>query len=103
MFNRQALGLSMAVALAVSVGLVAQKKDDKKQSDEQKKDIQAVVKLADDVAAGQNAPNDAALTWSNVDFLKAQGNKQYAPFSVMVDPSKLTNGNAVFYWRVVSK
>ena len=55
------------------------KKDDKKQSDEQKKEIQAVVKMADDVAAGQPAPNDLGLTWAGVDFLKAQGNKEYAP------------------------
>ena len=34
--------------LLLSVGVFAQKKDDKKQSDDQKKEIQAVVKMADD-------------------------------------------------------
>ncbi len=109
MFNRHVLGLATALALAVSTGVVAQKagvapqKNDKKQTDEQKRDIQAVVKIVDDVTAGQPAPNDFSLAWSNADFLKAQGNKQYAPFSVTLDASKLPGGNAVFYWRVVSK
>ena len=46
------------MALIVSVSLFAQKKDDKKQSDEQKKEVQALVKMVDDAAAGQAAPND---------------------------------------------
>jgi len=103
MVNRSRLTLAVAAALIFSVSVVAQKKDDKKQSDEQKKDIQAAVKIVDDVAAGQPAPNDLGLAWVGGDFLKAQGNKEYAPFAVTVDPSKVTGGNAVLYWRVVSK
>jgi len=76
MVNRPRLTLAIAVALAVSVSAIAQKKDDKKQSDEQKKEIQGVVKIVDDVAAGQQAPNEHALAWANADFLKAQGNKE---------------------------
>ena len=103
MFNRQGIGLSIVVALIVSVSLVAQKKDEKKQSDEQKKEVQALVKLVDDAAAGQAAPNDLGVTWVHEDYLKAQGNKQYAPFAVTVDPTKGTGGTVSFYWRVVSK
>jgi hypothetical protein len=105
MVNRPRLTLAIAVALAVSVSAIAQKKDDKKQSDEQKKEIQGVVKIVDDVAAGQQAPNEHALAWANADFLKAQGNKEYAPFVVTVDPAKVTGTGApaVLYWRVVSK
>jgi len=108
MLNRQKPALAIAIAAAISISAAAQnvappKKDDKKQSDEQKKEIQTVVKMIDDVAAGQPAPNDFNLAWASADFLKAQGNKQYVPFSVTLDPSKLANPNAVFYWRVVSK
>jgi hypothetical protein len=95
--------VAITLGLAVSVSVIAQKKDEKKQSDDQKKDIQAVVKMVDDVAAGQPAPNDLALAWTSADFLKAQGNKEYSPFVVTVDPTKVTGGNVVFYWRVVSK
>lgn len=103
MVNRQRLALSIAVAVAVSVSVVAQKKEEKKQTDEQKKDIPVVVKLVDDVAAGQPATNDLGLTWVSADFLKAQGNKEYAPFTVTVDPSKVSGGMVALYWRVVSK
>ena len=49
-----ALGLSLSVVLASSAGLLAQ---DKKQQEAQKREIAGVVTLADDVAAGQPAPN----------------------------------------------
>jgi hypothetical protein len=105
MFNRQNIGLSLVVMLALSTtsGLFAQKKDDKKQTDDQKRDIQAMVKAVDDAAAGQAAPNDFGLSWTHEDFMKAQGNKEYAPFSVTIDPSKTMAGTVAFYWRVVSK
>ena len=107
MFNHRRLTLSIAIALAVSVSVVAQQpqppKNDKKQSDEQKKEIQGAVKLVDDVSAGQPAPNDLGLAWAAADFLKAQNNKEYAPFAVTIDPTKVTGGNVALYWRVVSK
>src|SRR5215211_2387924 len=37
------------------------------------------------------------------DLLKAQGNKQYLPFSVSIDPAKVADGKVSLYWRVVSK
>jgi len=103
MLNRQKIALSVVVALLVSVGVFAQKKDEKKQSDEQKKEVAALVKLVDDAAAGTASPNDLNAAWGHEDYLKAQGNKEYAPFSVTVDPSKATGATLSFYWRVVSK
>jgi hypothetical protein len=35
--------------------------------------------------------------------MKAQGNKQYAPFTVTIDPTKVSAGTVTFYWRAVSK
>jgi hypothetical protein len=37
------------------------------------------------------------------DVLKAQGSKEYVPFTVQLDPTKVSGGNVAFYWRVVSK
>jgi len=103
MVNRQKFALSIVIALMVSVGLFAQKKDDKKQSDEQKKEVAALVKLVDEATTGATSPNDLALAWGHEDYLKAQNNKEYAPFAVTLDPTKASGGNISFYWRVVSK
>src|SRR5262249_44060275 len=101
MFRRAPLAaLILTVALAPS--LVAQK-DEKKQSDAQKKEIQNIVKIVDGIAAGQPAPNDLSLAWVHEDMLKAQGNKEYVPFTVSIAPSKVTGGNVAIYWRVVGK
>jgi hypothetical protein len=102
MVNRK-VSVAVIAGLLLSVGVFAQKKDDKKQSDDQKKEIAAVVKIADDLAAGQAAPNDLGLAWVHADFMKAQGNKQYAPFTVTLDGAKTTASVLAFYWRVVSK
>jgi hypothetical protein len=91
----------LIIALAFSVAAVAQK-DERKQSDAQKKEIQNIVKIVDGVAAGQPAPNDLSLAWVHEDMLKAQGNKEYVPFTVSIDPTK-ASGNVALYWRVVAK
>ncbi len=100
---RGTIALSAAVGLIFSAVLFAQKKDEKKLDDKQKKEIQNVVKAVDDVAAGQPATNDLGLTWTHEDFLKAQGNKGFVPFSVALDPSKVSGGTVVLYWRVIAK
>src|SRR2546425_5624821 len=100
---RGTIALSAAVGLVFSAALLAQKKDDKKLDDKQKKEIQSVVKIVDDVAAGQPAANELALSWLREDFLKAQGNKSFVPFSVALDPSKVAGGTVALYWRVVAK
>jgi hypothetical protein len=101
--RRAAIALTALVAIASSTALLGQGKDDKKKDDAQKKEIANVVKLVDQVAAGQPAANDLSLTWVREDVLKAQGNKQYVPFTVQIDPSKVSGPNVAFYWRVVAK
>jgi hypothetical protein len=105
MVNHRTVCVSTIVALVFSVGILAQKKDDKKESEDQKRETQAVIKVVDDVVAGQPAPNDLGAAWVHEDFMKAQGNKQYTPFTVTIDPAKASapNGTVTFYWRVVSK
>ena len=101
--RRGVFTLVVLVVCASSMMLFAQSKDDKKKDDAQKKEIQNIVKTVDDLAAGQPAANDLSLTWLREDVLKAQGNKEYAPFAITVDPTKATGGTISFYWRVVSK
>ena len=101
--RRGALALFVLVLFASSNALLGQSKDDKKKDEAQKKEIANVVKIVDQVAAGQPAANDLTLAWVREDVLKAQGNKQYVPFTVQIDPSKLTTPNVAFYWRVVAK
>jgi len=97
------LALLILVLLASSNPVIAQSKDDKKKDEAQKKEIGNIVKIVDDLSAGQPAPNDLGLSWLREDVLKAQGNKEYVPFTVQLDPSKVAGGNVAFYWRVVSK
>jgi len=102
--NRRGLALSAAAVLILSAALAAQKRDDKKQSDAQKKETLDIVKIADGVAAGQPTTNDLGLAWGHEDYLKATGNKEYVPFTLTFDLSKLTSGASVaLYWRVVAK
>ena len=101
--RRGVFALFVSIILASSIGLFAQNKDDKKRDDQQKKEIQNIVKIVDDAAAGQPALNDLSLAWLREDVLKAQGNKEYVPFTVSIDPSKVSGGTLAFYWRVVSK
>ncbi|HTK28894.1 MAG TPA: hypothetical protein VL309_05055 [Vicinamibacterales bacterium] len=101
--RRRSLALAL-VAACLSVPLAAGvQKNDKKQDDAQKKEIQNVIKLVDDVASGQPGPNDLNLAWAREDFLKAQGNKEYVPFTVTIDPSKVSGGTVALYWRVVAQ
>jgi hypothetical protein len=101
--RRGALVLSVLVLFASSNALLGQSKDDKKKDEAQKKEIANVVKIVDGVAAGAPAANDLSLTWVREDVLKAQGNKQYVPFTVQIDPAKISGQNVAFYWRVVAK
>jgi hypothetical protein len=75
----------------------------RKLSKEEQTEIALVRTSADAAASTQAMPNDLAATWAQNDVLKApQGNKQYVPFTVSIDPAKVTGGKLMFYWRVVS-
>ena len=100
MKDRRPLFAVVAMLALVSSSASAQ---EKKMTDQQKKEIQNVVKIVDDLAAGQPAPNDLGATWVREDFLKAQGNKEYVPYTVSLDPSKVAGSNVALYWRAVAK
>src|SRR6266550_46900 len=91
--RRRVIALASAAAVVCSVGLFAQKKDDKKQTDAQNKESTAIAKLVDDVAAGTAQPsNDLGLEWKRNDAFKAIGNKEFVPFMVTLDASKVPGG-----------
>src|SRR5262245_51164213 len=99
--GRRLVALCSVAALICSGTLLAQQV--KKLSDAQKREVQEIVKIIDGSAAGTAAQNDLSLTWTREDFLKAQGNQEYVPFSVTIDPSKVSGNNVTIYWRVVAK
>jgi len=103
--RRRAFILGYAAAFIFSAGLLAQQAapQQRKLSDAEKKEIQTVLKIVDDASAGTATPNELSLVWLNDDLLKAQGNKQYVPFNISVDPAKIAGGKLSLYWRVVAK
>jgi hypothetical protein len=106
MVFRRAFALSSIAILLSSTALLAQnppRPQQRKPSDAEKKDRDVIVKIADDVVAGQPAPNDLALAWVHEDILKAANNKEYVPFTVSIDPSKVTSNTLSLFWRVVPK
>jgi hypothetical protein len=101
LISRSALALSVTLALASSGPLFAQ--GERKLNDTEKKEIQAIVRMLDGPPAGHPASNDLGLAWVRNDLFKAQGNLQYSPFTVSIDPSKVSGKAISLYWRVVSK
>jgi hypothetical protein len=110
--GRRAVALILGVVFLCSISASAQRGDKgqqtpgdastRKLSDAQKREIQASMKIVDDAMAGQAMSNDLSLAWIRNDVLKATDNKQYVPFIVSIDPSKVM-GSASVYWRVVNK
>ena len=101
MRHRRGLIALVAMMAVASSSAFAQ---DKKLADQQDKEKKNIRKVVDDLVAASNTSNDFAASWVREDFLKAQGNKEYVPFTVSIDPSKVPAGSYLtFYWRVVLK
>jgi len=104
--------VTVAVAAAVIAGapaLIAQnapqlsKRDQERQSQNQQKDLQAIVQLVDAVNAGkQPAPTDVAVSWDSNHFVKSADGSTIVPFTMTVDASKVPMGAAI-YVRAVAK
>ena len=95
--RRHVVALCSVAALLCSGTLLAQQV--KKLTDEQRREFQEIAKLLE----GATAPNELSLSWLHQDILKAQGNQQYVPFTVTIDPAKVSSNNVTIYWRVVAK
>src|SRR3989442_12688485 len=108
MYIRRVLALFVAVIIVAgaSLTLVAQKVDQKqpKRNKQEQQDIEALVKLGDAVSARQEqAPADVSVTWAQKHFVKGQDGKTYIPFTLQMDPSKLSAPGVAMYVRVVNK
>ena len=97
------------VLILVSVSLtglvLAQQKgkEQKKSYDKaQTQDIRALLKLVDDASAGQPAPSDFQITWQS-HYLKARDQKTYVPFTITIEPGKLTSSGIAMYVRAVKR
>jgi hypothetical protein len=103
--QRRTLSLApLAVLLSASLVFAqAAGQQPRKLTNDEKKELTAVNEMLTGLAAGQAPPNDLGLSWVDRDLLKAQGNKQYVPFTVVIDPAKVPGGKVALYWRVVSK
>jgi hypothetical protein len=75
----------------------------RKLNDDQKREIEAILKIVDDPKAAKPTADDLSLTWAREDLLKALGNKQYVPFTVTIDPSKMQGKDVTVFWRVINK
>src|SRR5262245_6910749 len=101
MRHRRGLIAFVAMMAVASSSAFAQDKKLAEQQDKEKKNVRKVV---DDTMVAPSMPNDFGAAWVREDVLKAQGNKEYVPFTVSIDPSKVPAGSYVtFYWRVVQK
>jgi hypothetical protein len=99
--RRRSLALASAALLLIASSLSAQPKEqERKLSKDENKELQTISTM---LSAGQPPSNDLSMNWVRNDLLKAQGNKEYVPFTVTVDTSKLAGKRFALYWRVVSK
>jgi hypothetical protein len=108
--RRGAAALVSAGFLVASAAVFAQGRgsqpaqvDQKKLNDALKKEMPGVDVMLSAAMAGQATPNDLSLSWVREDELKATENRTYVPFTVSVDPTKVTGTSLTVYWRVVSK
>jgi hypothetical protein len=107
--RRRAIALSALAAVAFSVTVAAQNQQKppatpqpRKLSDAERRELEASAKVADALMASQPGPNDLGLAWVRNDVLKADGNKQYIPFTIAIDPTKVSGDRVTVFYRVES-
>lgn len=93
--------VAMVALVAAPAVAFAQRKDDKKQQEAQRQEIQALVKLVDAAMTGP-ASADFPIQWQN-DFLKAQEGHTYVPFTLSIEATKLPPQPIAMYVRVAPK
>ena len=88
--NRRGLALAAAAVLTLSAALVAQKRDDKKSSDAQKKETLDIVRMADGAATGQPGAERFRPRVGSRRLPEGPANtKEYVPFTLTLDQSKV--------------
>src|SRR5688500_9446608 len=80
--NRGALLLAVLGVAVVTAPVLAQKKEEKKLSNNERAEVQKMVARVDAAMKSAEPPaSDYTLTWHN-DFLKALEGKTYVPFTI---------------------
>lgn len=109
---RRSLTAALAVASlsVLSLPVAAQqnnaqnRREQERRSQAEQRDIQALVQLADAVAAGkQPAPTDIPVAWVGNHFVRGAEGATYIPFTLRIDPSAMPAPGAALYVRAVSK
>jgi hypothetical protein len=103
---RGMVALCVALSLAGSAALIAQKvdkKQDEKRSKAEQLDIAVLLKAVDTVAAGQAAATGTMVTWDSNHFIRSQDGTTYVPFTIHIDRTKLTSPTVALYVRVDPK
>jgi hypothetical protein len=101
--------LTAAVAVATLAGaspaLIAQQNNqDQQRSQQEQRDIQALVQVVDAVSTGkQPAPTDIGITWDSNHFVRGADGSTYIPFTLSVDPAQMARPEAAVYVRVVNQ
>jgi len=99
--RRRAVALACAGLLLASSTLRAQPREQvRRLSPDEKKELASISAMLGSASA---PANDLGLTWVGSDLLKAQGTKEYVPFTVAFDPSGMTGKKVSVYWRVVPR
>jgi len=92
-----------ALSMAGAESLIAQAKPAEKSDQTQRADAQATISLVDDLATGKPAAATLPIKWEHQDYIKAQADKTYVPFTIAIEPGALTTSGLSLYLRVVKK
>ena len=99
-----ATGLVVAgLSIAGARSLIAQAKSADKSDQTQRAETQATIALVDDLATGKPAVATLPIKWEHQDYIKAQAEKTYVPFTIAIEPGALTTSGVSMYLRVVKK
>ena len=100
-----ATGLILVAALSIAgaESMIAQAKPAEKSDQTQRADAQATISLVDDLATGKPAAATLPIKWEHQDYIKAQADKTYVPFTIAIEPGALTTSGLSLYLRVVKK
>ena len=75
------------LAIAGVESLIAQAKPAEKSDQTQRVEAQATIALVDDLATGKPAAATLPIKWEHQDYIKAQADKTYVPFTIAISRS----------------
>jgi hypothetical protein len=102
--RRRGALVAVLMSAALSASVAGQGKDEKtKVNDAQRADAQALVDLVEGAIQGKAAGNGLELKWARHYFLKAQGEKTYVPFVLIVPSEGISSPRVGLYLRVAAR